>query len=620
VQKTLAKAPADRFGTAAEFASALKAAVPALGPVPVATGPARARRTVLLGGLAFLLGLGVLFAWQRAHPGSEAAPPGAKRLAVLPFENLGRPEDEYFADGIADEVRGKLTAIPGLQVTARSSSTQYKKFTRSPQQIGQELGVQYLLTGTVRWEKREGGQSRVRVSPELVQVATASTEWQEPFEAPLTDVFQVQADIAGRVAKALDVALGAGELEQLAEKPTRNLAAYDAYLKGEETAQGIWGVDPSTLRRAAASYEQAVALDSTFALAWAQLSRVLAYAYFNGTPSTADAARARKAAERSIALTPNRAEGRVALGDYHRYVTVDYAEAVRQYGRGLRLTTNNADLLTGLGLAQQGLGRWTEALGYLQKARTLDPRSITTTRRLAFTLLWLRRYPEALDASDRALALGPTNLQALETRAMVHLAQGDLEGARGVIRAAPRGVEPTALVAYLAYYWDLFWMLDEEQQRLLLRLTPNAFDNRYAWGIVLAQTHALRGDQAGARAYADSARLAFEQQLKVTPEDAQVRVLYGLALAYLGRKAQAVREGERGLELRPIANDAYLGPYLQHQLARIYLLVDEPDRALDQLEPLLKLPYYLSPEWLKIDPSFDPLRGNLRFQRLVNGR
>jgi serine/threonine protein kinase/tetratricopeptide (TPR) repeat protein len=630
VLKALAPVPADRFQTAAEFARALAGAARGTSalpqPPPPSSLPAKPRRgrpgipTALAFGLGLvaMASMGMLL-WQRSHRATEPSAGGPKRLAVLPFQNIGRAEEEYFADGITEAVRGKLTALPGLRVTARSSSNEYKKTTEAPQQIGQELGVKYLLTGTVRWEKRPEGTSRVQVTPELIQVTTAEAKWQQPFDASVTDVFQVQADIAGRVAEALNLALGASEREQLAEKPTQNLAAYDAYLKGEETAQGIWGVNPATLHRAADYYEQAVALDSGFVLAWAQLSRVLSYAYFNGTPSAADADRARSAADRAVALSPNRVEGRIALGDYYRYIKADFAQALEQYTQGQRRAPNNADLLTGMALAQQGSGKWAEAVGYLQKAVALDPRSITAIRRLAFTQLWLRRYPEALEASDRALALGPTNLQALETKAMTHLAQEDLEAARRVIRAVPVGVEPTALVAYLGYYWDLFWLLDEEQQRLLLRLTPSAFDNRWIWGLVLAQTYAHRGDQARARAYADSARLAFEEQLKLTPEDAQVHVLYGLALAYLGRKVQAVKEGERGLALRPVTKDAYQGAYIQHQLARIYLLVGEPEKALDRLEPLLKIPYYLSPGWLKIDPNFAPLRGNRRFERLVNG-
>ena len=182
-------------------------------------------------------------------------------------------------------------------------------------------------------------------------------------------------------------------------------------------------------------------------------------------------------------------------------------------------------------------------------------------------------------------------------------------------------MDPKALVAYLATYNNLTWVLDEEQQRLLLGLTPAAFgDDRLAWGISLAQTASLRGDAEKVRQYAEAARAAAEAQLRDAPEDATRHVLLGLALAFLGRKAEAMREGERAVALVPMAKDAYDGPYYRHQLARIYIRVDEPEKALDQLEPLLAIPYVLSPGWLAIDPNFDPLRKNPRFQKLVAGK
>ena len=629
IRKALAPVAADRFASAAELARALAPAAATV-PVPAATptapppsatpqkvAPAHHYRPLVLLGLGFLLGLGVLVGWLRKHGANSGDAGGPRRLAVLPFENLGAADDEYFADGVTDEVRGKLSSLPGLQVTARSSSGQYKKTSKSPAEIGRDLGVDYLLTGTVRWEKGSGG-NRVRVSPELIQVSTASTRWQQSFDAALSDVFQVQADIAGRVAGALNLALEAPSQEQFAERPTKNLAAYDAYLKGEDIADGIWGSDPATLRRAAGYYEQAVALDSTFAGAWAQLSRTMSYVFFLGVSTSADAGRARGAAERALALAPGRAEGHLAMGDYHRYIAGDNAAALEQYTTGEQLAPSNADVQTGAGLAQQGLGRWDEALGRLEKALALDPRSFAAARRRAFTLLWLRRHGEALAACDEALALGPANLQALETKAMVRLAMGDLPGARAELRSAPKEVEPTALVSYVANYWDLFWLLDEDQQRLLLRLRPDAFDDdRSVWGLVLAQTYALRGDPAKSRMYADTARIVFEQQLKDLPEDAQRHALLGLALAFMGRKADAVREGEHAVALTPTAADGYNGPYYQHQLARIYAMVGEPDKAVDQLERLLQVPYYLSPAWLRLDPAFDPLRKHPRFRKLV---
>ncbi len=636
IQRALAPVAADRFASAAQFGQALQGQVATPTGTPTATTvpsptigappPVRPRRRVpVLAttlGVGFLLGLGVLFAWRRSHAGSDSTGGSEpKALAVLPFENLGDSADAYFADGLADAVRGKLTALPTLAVIARASSEPYRGTSKTPREIGRELGVRYLLTGTVRWAKRPDGTSRVQVSPELIEVADGEaprSRWQQPFEAPLTDVFQMQADIAGQVASALDVALGSPQQQVLAQRPTASLAAYDAFLKGEAAAQSVGTNEPASLRRAIGFYEQAVALDSAFVEAWAQLARAHASLYYNGTPTPVGAEAARRAAERAVALAPGRPEGQLALGDYYANVSSDYARALAAYQVGIALAPDNTDLLTSAGLAEQSLGRWEAALGHLERAATLDPRSVRSARRHALTLMRLRRLSDALAAYDRALALAPTNLAVIEGRALVFLMQGDLPGARAALRAASADVAPTTLVAYVGNYFDLFWVLDDAQQQLLLRLPPSAFDDdRGAWGIVLAQTWHLRGDPARARAYADSARVALEEQLAATPDEPQRLVFRGLALAYLGRKAEAIQEGERGVALLPISRDAYTGPYLEHQLVRIYLLCGEPEKALDRLEPLLKIPYYLSPALLRIDPAFTPLRGNPRFERLI---
>jgi tetratricopeptide (TPR) repeat protein len=240
--------------------------------------------------------------------------------------------------------------------------------------------------------------------------------------------------------------------------------------------------------------------------------------------------------------------------------------------------------------------------------------------RLARSLLFRRRYDEALAACERALGIDPTHLGLLETRAMVYAARGDLASARSAMQHAPPQVEPAAFVAYAANYYDLFWLLDDSQRALLFQLTGAQFDDdRGAWGLALGGAYSLQGDDRRARAYADSARMALEEQLRSNPSDAQLHALLGVSLAYLGRKAEAIREGQRGVELMPLSRNAFTAPYDQHQLARIYILVGEPEKALDQLEQLLKIPYYLSPGWLRIDPGFDPLRKNPRFQKLVEG-
>jgi eukaryotic-like serine/threonine-protein kinase len=638
LQKALARTAADRFSSAAQFAAAFgttaapstttrtpaagpstTTAVP--GPAPVTKrGEPRRRVPVAAASLAlgFVLGLGLLFGWLRRHGNEAPGEGGAKRLAVLPFENLGGAGDEYFADGVTDEVRGKLAALPGLQVTARSSSNLYKKSTKSPQEIGRDLGVDYLLTGTVRWEKADGS-NHVRVSPELIQVSTGSTKWQEPFDASLTDVFKVQADMAGQVAQALDLALGTPQKTVLAARPTGNSVAYDAYLKGEAASQALGSSDPPSLRTAIGFYEQAVALDSGFAQAWAELSRAYSLLYSNGTPDPGSGRRAREGAERALRLAPNQPSGHLALGDYFASVPLDQEQARQAYEAGLQLAPNDADLLGASALVEVTTGKWEAALQHFSRAQALDPRSIAVVRRLAYTLLRLRRYPEAIAASNRALALAPDNIQVLETKTMAFVAQGDLEGARRVIRDALPRTDPTSLVAYFGNYWDLYWVLPREQQALLLRLTPSLFPDRATWAIVLAQTYHDQGDRARARSYADSALAGMTERLAGAPDDPQTHVFRGLALAYLGRKAEAIAEGERGLALLPIAKDTYTGPYLQHQLVRIYIETGEPEKALDRLEPLLKMPYYLSPGWLRVDPGFDPLRKNPRFQKLVEG-
>jgi len=624
VQHCLEKSQDDRFQSAKDIVFALSvASSPSFSSGPQAAARPAGKKRVLMASaiIAAVIAIAAAGLLRRTRGGGSDAG-GVKRLAVLPFENLGAPEDDYFADGIADEVRGKLTSLPGLQVIARGSSTPYKKTTKTPNQIAKELNVSYLLTGTLRWEKVAGG-SRVHVTPELVDVTRPDapiSKWQQPFDAALTDVFQVQSNIATRVAEALGVALGAGEEKRLSQSPTQNLDAYDAFLRGEEASKGLAAADPPSLRRAIAHYDQAVALDPRFAQAWAQLSRAHSFHYANSVPTPAEREQARAAAERALALAPGLSAAHLALGDYYEATRRDWLRASEQYALGRQQAPRDADLLVGTALVQQKTGRWEEGLASLRQAQSIDPRSALTARRLARTLLLLRHHAESRETADRGLSLAPQSLGILETKAILFLQQGDLGSARSVLKAAPRGVDPKALVTYLATYNHLIWVLDEEQQTLLLSLPPAAFgDDRLAWGISLAQTASLRGDAEKARQYAKAARAAAEAQLRDAPDDATRHVLLGLALAFLGQKAEAVREGERGAALVPVAKDAYDGPYYQHHLARIYVRVGDHEKALDHLEPLLKLPYIISPGWLKIDPNFDPLRKNPRFHKLLAG-
>ena len=627
IGKALARSPADRFATTGEFARALGHGMEEFrrSGESAVTGSVRRAPTMpkaaMVIGLTLVIGLGGWFAWRLGTGGGVGQDTGAKTIAVLPFENQGAESDQYFADGMTDEVRGKLASVPGLQVIARGSSNQYQKTTKSPQDVARELGARYLLTATVRWEKQAGDQSRVRVTPELVEVvggATPQTRWTQPFDAVLSDVFKVQADIAGQVAGALNVALASGEKAKLEARPTENLAAYDAFLQGNEIAKGLAGAAPEDIQRAIVLFSRAVALDSTFALAWAVLSRAHSASYYVGNADVESLNAALAAAQRALALDSKLATAFLAMGDYYGNCLNDWTRAVEQYMLGRRLAPQDSDLIASIANAQQRAGRWEDALVTLHDGQQIDPRSSPIAQRQARGLLWLRRHDESRAAADKFLSFAPASPQALMAKTMVQLATGDLAGARAVVKNAPREVDPTTLVAYFANYWDLYWVLDDEQQQLLLRLRPGPFgDDRGAWAFCMTQTLFLRGDQARAKIMADSIVFFTDIGLKANPRDAQQQMVRALGLAYGGKKVAAIEAGERAVAANPPTTDAYQGVYLTYLLARLYLLVGEPDHAMDQLDRVLRMPFYVTPAWLRIDPEWEPLRTNPRFQALA---
>jgi eukaryotic-like serine/threonine-protein kinase len=639
VTRALAPVVADRFPTAAEFARALQTTL-ATPTVPLAPGMGsggsraappggRSRRRVpvapLTLALGFLLGLGVLFAWRRSRVGGDEAG-GSKVLAVLPFENLGDSADAYFSDGVSDEIRTKLAQVAGIQVIARGSSTEYRKTDKTPQQIARELGVDYLLTATVRWDKGGKGTSRVRVATELVEVSPGQaprTKWGQHFDAALTDVFEVQANIASQVANALDVALGDSIRRELSARPTQDLDAYDAYLRGMEIRTG--DIAPAVLHAAEAEFQRAVDLDSTFASAWAELATTHILLFRLGGLHARDAEAAAAEVDRAAAIAPALPDVHAARGLYQDMVRGDAASALREYEAGLRVAPNRADLLAALSGVEADLGRPAAALSHLERAARLDPRSLQVSVGLFNRYSELRRYAEAQAALDRARALRPSSLSLIYTQAVFSVTRGDSTAARRALGLAHQVADSTTVVAYVALREDLLWLLDEAQQRLVLALTPADLDGgRADWAIALAQTYWRRGDRPKALAYADTANVAFEALLGDIPSEAdraQVRVLQALALAYLGRKHEAIRRGSEALHAAEAASaPASQRAYIQSILIRIHLFGGEPDKALDQLEQLLRIPEgYISAGWLRIDPTFAPLRGKPRFERLANG-
>jgi TolB-like protein/tRNA A-37 threonylcarbamoyl transferase component Bud32/Flp pilus assembly protein TadD len=610
----LARTPAGRFRGTGDFAAALKTST--------RTPKPDTRRIASFAALAIGLLLLAAGAWtflesRKVRPHATPGSPGITRLAVLPFDNLGDSADAYFADGVSDEIRGKLAALSGLEVIARASSSQYRRTPKPPRQIGQELQVRYLLTGTVRWEKH-AGQNRVRVSPELVDAGSGAARWQAPFDASITDVFQVQGEIAGRVAEALHVALGAGEEQLLSARPTANVAAYDAFLRGEAATRQFNSIDVAALRRGLVFYDQAVRLDSSFAVAWARISRAHSFLYFASSSDPADSAAADQAVRRARALAPRLSDVQLALGEYYYRIVGDNARALAEYRKGRELTPNDANLIGASSVAEQSLGRWDEAVSDARQAFRLDPRSVRSSIRLARALIFVRHYDEALEAANAGTAIDPTSPDALWMNVVAHAAKGDRAGIRSTFRSAPPELNRAEMAAYFAHYWELAWTLDPGDLDLLTRLSPDAFGGvRSDWGLALTQAWALKGDTSKARIYADSARLAFESMVRQSPHGDQNFALLGLSLAYLGRYDQAISAAKRALAIRNPGRDPYNGGYNLLQLARVYAIAGQRENAITTLEDLLKIPLFVTPGWLRIDPTFSSLMSDPRFQRLA---
>jgi TolB-like protein len=538
---------------------------------------------------------------------------GAVRLAVMPFENRGAAEDAYFVDGVADEVRGKLSQLSGFEVIARGSTDQYDQTAKSPTQIGTELGVDYLLAGTVRRARGSDSAGRVQVTAEVMDVRTGTVRWQERFDRADGEVLAVQSAIATRVAAALGVALSGSDAADVEERPTENVAAYDLYLKGQ--AAGATAVP----REAVGYFEQAVALDAGFTGAWRALVGALTTVYGNGDRDPAVARRAREALGRLAQIDPKGADYHVAAGAYYGNVERDLNRAALHADSALQITPGDPAAIARAGSYDVALGRTASGIERLERARALDPLSPRILRALQNALFSMRRFAETREAAEALAALGEMSGADWQQYALAYVADGDLAGARAVVQRALQDVPPTELVARFAGVNETAWLFEEPEQQLLLRLPVSAFEDDQAWWAQsLATAHWVRGDRAAARAYADSGLAISREQADRAAQDAQLRVLYAVLLAYAGQGEAALTEGRRAVELDSAQNTPAQAAYIDLQLARIHVALNQPDSAVGYLERVLNKTFY-TPAYLRAEPAFQSLHGNARFERLVAG-
>jgi serine/threonine protein kinase/tetratricopeptide (TPR) repeat protein len=592
--------------------------LPATGPA--VTIPAKSRRMTMIIGAVIIIVVSTIAVWFIS---SKQTQPASKeiRLVVLPFENLGSIEDEYFAAGITDAITARLAGIHGLGVISRQSAIQYKKREEDTRQIAKELGVDYILEGTVQRERPSDPTSRVRIIPQLIKASDDTHMWAQIYDNDMSEVFAVQSDLAERVAQALDITLLEPERRALKSRPTENIEAYEYYLRGNEyfyrsELENDW-------RIAIRMYEEAVELDPTLALAYAQLSMAHSRMYrhlFDGSEERL--ALAKQAVDKAFQLNPNLPEAHLALGFYHYWGHLDYDDALEQFAIARKSQPNNSLLLSGVGWVQRRQGKFEQALANLERACELDPLSNLLSFTVGQTFLLLRKYPDAERYYERAISLAPDLSARYVNKAWLYVRwKGNTEKARAVLEGALqniKSVECPDIVNSLVNI-DVY---DGNYQEALDRLSLKSedIDNNFSFiprALRCAIIYVYMNKNELAKKYYDEARSMLEAKIQQHPQDARFHGSLGVAYAGLGRKEDAIREGKLAVEMLPVSKEAMTGPHRVEDLARIYVMVGEFDAAIDQLEFLLSVPGQMSISLLRLDPAWNSLRDHPRFKKLL---
>src|SRR5213595_1769517 len=548
-----------------------------------------------------------------------------KSIAVLPFENLSRdPDNAYFADGIQDEILTRLAKIADLKVISRTSTQHYKSAPENLSEIAQQLGVAHILEGSVQ----KSGDA-VRVNVQLIKAANDSHVWADTFDRKLTDIFSVESEVAKAIADQLRAKLTGREEREISAKPTDNPEAYDAYLRG--LAYTLKSADTPANALAAQKYlREAVRLDPKFALGWALLSYVDAASYRNQAlqPTVVLREEARQAAETALTLQPNLGEALHAKGYYHYACLKDYDTAVRYFEQARQLLPNSSRTLESLAFLERRRGQWDRSESYFNEAERLDPRNLHLLTQHAVTYFHRRRLPEALRKFDQVLNITPDDVDTHAYKAAIAQAEGDLPRAAALL--APLHPNADNLDALGTQVYQA--ILERSPAPVIPRLKEILAKPDPALGysngelrFFLGWAQEVAGDHAAAQGSWRQARSELEPFLKEQPENYYLIGELALVNMGLGDKAAALALSERAMAANPIEKDPLTGPWSLEILARVAAQMGESDRAIAALQKLLSIPYAgslstimpLTPALLRLDPMFDPLRKDPRFQKLV---
>src|SRR5438552_314686 len=597
--------------------------------VSVAREPAPSRKPSLIIAASVaiaVLVVGIFLFWQRQKPKTTAFASliPEKSIAVLPFEN--RSEDKanaYFADGIQDEILTRLAKIADLKVISRTSTQHYKSAPENLSEIARQLGVAHIVEGSVQ----KSGDS-VRVNVQLIKAANDSHLWADTFDRKLTDIFSVESEVAKAIADQLRAKLTGQEEQVIAAKPTDNVEAYDIYLRG--VAYNLKPLNPANALGAQKHLREAVRLDPKFALSWALLSYVDARGYITATlqPTVGLREETRQAAETAFTLQPNLGEAVVAKGFYHYACLKDYDTAVHYFEQARQFLPNNSRIPESLAYVARRRGQWDQSESYFNEVERLDPRNVNLLTQHALSYIWLRRFPEALRKFDQVLDITPDDVDTLVRKAGIAQAEGHLPRAAALLAPLHPNADDSGAVETQVYQA----ILERRPAQIIPRLKEMLTKPDPALGYLngelrfwLGWAQEVAGDHAAAQESWRQARSELEPFLKEQPENWQLIGDLALANMGLGDKAAALALSELAMAAIPIEKDTKNGPSPIEILARVAARLGEPDRAIAALQKLLSIPYEgalassvpLTPALLQLDPMFDPLRKDPRFQKLA---
>ena len=583
-------------------------------PTPSAPGAHRRRNVIMLVATGVVISAAAgFFLLPRA-----SARKIDKSIAVLPFENLSDDkENAFFADGIQDDILTNLSKIGDLKVISRTSVMSYRGKAPNIREIAKALGVSNILEGSVR---RSG--NRVRVNVQLINADNDEHMWAEDYDRDLTDVFAIQTDLAQKITSALQAKLSPAEKARIDRRPTQNPDAYLLFVQAHDYANRP-DLFRDTSLKAEQLFEKATKLDPDFAAALAGLSMIESWMYHSFDPTPARREKARAAANEALRLQPDLPEAHLALGFSYYYGDRDYERALAEFAIAKRDLPNDAKVYMAIGAIQRRQGKWAESTANLEKAAELDPKDGSVLLNLAYSYMATRNFEAADKTFDRGIEAVPQSFssRALKSELAIRW-KGDFSVAEKELASVPPGIDPDGIVTLSRVsvltlqrkFPEALQVIQQFREETL----PGHGSAPCPKAFLEAMVYRYQGDKVRAQAAFDRARVVAEQLVRENPEDAARHGQLGFILAGLGRKEEAIREGKRAVELLPESQDAFDGPEATAALAQIYAWTGERDQAFSLLDHLLIIPNGLTVPILKLDPVWDSLRSDPRFQALVD--